>query len=154
MNLPGERCFSYKGPIHAGASPVDLPNWELVPATGGWRLGNRGWATEAQIRGWRMEAGGQRLRMETVDVHTCTHLWPVVPKWFSLSCSHCPYFSVRFWHNLLEIFYVLINIHVFSLSSPSPSPQVRSLCLRPLLDHDMLFFCRISVLDGHILQIF
>lgn len=89
MNLPGERCFSYKGPIHAGASPVDLPNWELVPATGGWRLGNRGWATEAQIRGWRMEAGGQRLRMETVDVHTCTHLWPVVPKWFSLSCSHC-----------------------------------------------------------------
>lgn len=53
---------------------MDLPNWELVPATGGWRLGNRGWATEAQIRGWRMEAGGQRLRMETGRTHVYSPL--------------------------------------------------------------------------------
>lgn len=75
MNLPSERCFSYKGLIHAEAGPLDLPDWELASATGGWRLrdrvwgteaggwrlGSRNWGTEAGIRGWRMEAGEQGL---------------------------------------------------------------------------------------------
>lgn len=61
MNLPSERCFSYKGLIHAEAGSVDLPDWELAPATGGWRLRDRVWGTEAGIRGWRMEAGEQGL---------------------------------------------------------------------------------------------
>ena len=40
---------------------MDLPNRELAPATGGWRLGNRNWGTEAGRQSLGSEAGGWRL---------------------------------------------------------------------------------------------